>query len=362
MVLLHKLKAASDQLFNASKADDTVGVNKVSLDTLDEAHRKPVVKAILNILSTELAESTYCQIVDGLPLAVVYDEAYCDSLLDAKHPAYQHESLCPGVVGEARDLYSEFAPALLQFEISASLSQLARPSRITNRCYQVLSRYQAASPGSQLFNTLLVEITALSIHQIAVRLFNLDTSRHKADNVASWTPPKENESWWRFNPDGPLPTLFCHSWYTDYEEYPEGVADMVGFWAENRILGGVILFDRATPDSDAVYIHPDWKDVTYRICKLLDAQKQDLLDFLQSESPQCARSLPIRPNGLNLVRVDPEESIALTKVYRNIWERKPPPEYAGDERSGDVYDPLNFPTMSDQYDARSRWRTRFDRY
>ncbi|KAI2604691.1 hypothetical protein GGR54DRAFT_621586 [Hypoxylon sp. NC1633] len=336
--------AEPEQILNASNADDTTRVKKVSLDTLDEAHRVPVTKAILNILSTDLAESTFCQIVDGLPLAAVYDEAYCDTLMDAKHPAFQHEKLCPGVNEETRNLYSEFAPTQLQFEIT------------------VLSRYQAASPGSQLFKTLLIEITALSIHQVAVMLFNLDTSRHKADNVASWAPPKENKLWWRFNPNGPLPTLFCHSWYTNYEQYPEGVADMVGFWAENRILGGVILFDRATPDSGAVYIHPDWRDVTYRICQLLDTQKQELLDFLQSESPQSATPLPIRPDEHNLVRVDPEEPITLTKVYRHIWERKPPPEYAGDERSGDVYDPLNFPTKLDKYDARSRWRTRFDRY
>jgi hypothetical protein len=43
------------------------------------------------------------------------------------------------------------------------------------------------------------------------------------------------------------PTLFFHQWYTDYELYPNGVADAVGFWAEARILGGVVLFDRRDP-------------------------------------------------------------------------------------------------------------------
>jgi hypothetical protein len=33
-------------------------------------------------------------------------------------------------------------------------------------------------------------------------------------------------------------------WYGDYDEYFDGVADMVGYWAEARILGGVVLFNR----------------------------------------------------------------------------------------------------------------------
>lgn len=49
-------------------------------------------------------------------------------------------------------------------------------------------------------------------------------------------------------------TLFCHAWYRDYEQYPQGIADCVGYWAEARIFGGVVLFDRRDPEavSDAV--------------------------------------------------------------------------------------------------------------
>lgn len=212
---------------------------------------------------------------------------------------------------------------------------------------------------------LLIEIAAMSVHQIAVLLFKLDRSRHKEDGIASWTPPKEDNvpgSWWYFNPDGPPPTLFSHRWYTDYKQYPDGAADMAGFWAENRILGGVILFDRQTPESDAVYIHPDWNAVTYRICKLHDTQKQQLLEFLQSDSPESSTSLPIRPDDTNRNRIDPEEPITLTGVYRHIWERNPPPEYMGDERSGDVIDTLNFTSHEDQFEAKARWMSRYERY
>ena len=33
----------------------------------------------------------------------------------------------------------------------------------------------------------------------------------------------------------PGPTLFSHHAYLDDDVYPEGVADIVGYWAEDRI-------------------------------------------------------------------------------------------------------------------------------
>jgi hypothetical protein len=88
----------------------------------------------------------------------------------------------------------------------------------------------------------------------------------------------------KINPDGPPATLFYHAWYRDPIQYPEGVADMAGYWAENRVLGGVVLFDREEARKigagpDAVYIHPDRDKVTYRICLLTDAQKKALVNF-----------------------------------------------------------------------------------
>jgi hypothetical protein len=38
--------------------------------------------------------------------------------------------------------------------------------------------------------------------------------------------------------------LFFHVDYMDHRQYPNGLADMAGYWAEDRIFGGVVLFDR----------------------------------------------------------------------------------------------------------------------
>lgn len=82
-------------------------------------------------------------------------------------------------------------------------------------------------------------MVAVAIHQIAAMLYELDTSLHKEDGITEWAPPKSNERYWR---------LFNHQWYRDHDQYPPGVADMVGYWAKDRIFGGVVLFDRRKPD------------------------------------------------------------------------------------------------------------------
>jgi hypothetical protein len=67
---------------------------------------------------------------------------------------------------------------------------------------------------------------------------------------------------------------------------------MVGYRAEARILGGVVLFDRRGPettpdaDPDALYFHSERHKVTYRIYQLLPEQRNALLDFLLAEEPR----------------------------------------------------------------------------
>ena len=247
--------------------------------------------------------------------------------------------------------------------------------------HKLLSAFQASSPGSRAFHTRLFEIVAVAVHQVAVLLYqnnpDLSTPASATQAVHTWTPREDDprgRSWWNFNPEGPPATLFYHNWYRDHAQYPYGVADVAGYWAENRVLGGVVLFDRGGASEsnggpDAVYIHPDRDEVTYRICLLTDAQKKTLLDFLLQAAPSTGSPstvseagtcpLPITPDETNTHRVDPEEPFWYTGVYRDQWERAmPPPEWMGDGRASCVYDPLDFPTKRDQDEAKSRWRTK----
>lgn len=104
---------------------------------------------------------------------------------------------------------------------------------------------------------------------------------------------------------------------------------MVGYWAEDRILGGVFLFDRSQSwdaNEPNVYIQPGRVNVTFRICQLLEAQQQELLSFLLAdfEQSQSICPLPILPSSENRVRIDPVDAISLHKVYRDPWEREEP--------------------------------------
>jgi hypothetical protein len=113
--------------------------------------------------------------------------------------------------------------------------------------YKLIHNYQSASPGSRVFNTRLIELVAHVVHQVAVWLYKQDTSRHKDDALGLWRPPEDRQQYFpRTFPS----TLFCHEWYRDYDHYPEGIADCVGYWAENRIFGGVVLFDRRDPKNE----------------------------------------------------------------------------------------------------------------
>lgn len=111
---------------------------------------------------------------------------------------------------------------------------------------QLIHNYQSAAPESRAFNTHLIELVAQAVHQIAVDLYKQDSSRHKDDALGLWRPPERYQL--RYPVTFP-PSLFQHKWYDNVSQYPEDIADCVGYWAETRILGGVVLFDRRDPDS-----------------------------------------------------------------------------------------------------------------
>lgn len=107
---------------------------------------------------------------------------------------------------------------------------------------------------------------------------------------------------------------------------------------------------------DAVFLHSNRKDVTYRIWQLLDTQKKALLDFLVSEQQDIEENgkdgvvypLPLYPDQKNLTRIDPEERISETGIYRSLWERKPLGDEDGDPRSHCAsYNSLDYTSMAD---------------
>ncbi|KAH6854044.1 hypothetical protein B0I37DRAFT_21119 [Chaetomium sp. MPI-CAGE-AT-0009] len=149
---------------------------------------------------------------------------------------------------------------------------------------------------------------------------------------------------------------------------PEGIADCVGYWAEARILGGVMLFDRRDPElvkgaaPDAVYVHADRDKVIYRICRLLEDQKEQLAQFLRSRTTRSQRSpLPVPPSEVNRERVDPGQAIETTGIYRDIWERRLRLLGDGDLRVRDAVDTFNYLSFQDWCEANRRGHGEMDK-
>lgn len=203
---------------------------------------------------------------------------------------------------------------------------------------RVVDAFQRAAPGTKMFNTRLIEMVAVALHQFAVIVHQLGFRMHQGDieSITNWTPPKPTFADDNWEPIPPLPTFFHNAFYTDWEIYPEGVADVIGYRAECRILGGVVLFDRrAELDADGdltgeppnIYLHLSRCKVTFRVTQLLDRQQQALVDFLLAKPDPAAASspspVPTIVDDRNRTRVSAEDALVLRGIYRDIWERKP---------------------------------------
>lgn len=88
---------------------------RVAIDVLDLDHCHSLTRALRNVLSTDLAQVTYAQLIDGLPtMDTVYDmRGY---MILEGFPLLAHEKLCEGAAERARLFCATFDPGALQFD------------------------------------------------------------------------------------------------------------------------------------------------------------------------------------------------------------------------------------------------------
>src|SRR4051812_21695747 len=99
-----------------------------------------------------------------------------------------------------------------------------------------------------------MEIVTIACHDLAAILFQQsDGGCHKGCHT--WKPEPiittsfgSSDSIYSPSPD-PTPTVFYHTSYRAFDQYPNGVADIVGYWAESQLFGGVVVFDRGEEDT-----------------------------------------------------------------------------------------------------------------
>lgn len=112
-------------------------------------------------------------------------------------------------------------------------------SHTMTTCIQAVHSYEDTVPRARQFNLRLIEMTALSIHEMAAHV-----SLRANNGINKFPPPPQPPV-----PDGIIipphpPTDLFHQGYGRHTKYPHGVASMVGYWAEWAIFGGVVLFHR----------------------------------------------------------------------------------------------------------------------
>lgn len=140
-------------------------------------------------------------------------------------------------------------------------------------------------------------------------------------------------------------TPFVHAYYQFYEQYPRGFADTVGYWAEGKIFGGVIVFERGDTDQEvgvyqtltweewvpadlsqcnAMWIHGARRKGPKTLYPPTEEQFDALVAFLLAEPDHHATvpcPLPIHGTKLNRPRWDPDEAFAEHHIFRDRYER-----------------------------------------
>ncbi|KAL1869603.1 hypothetical protein Daus18300_005457 [Diaporthe australafricana] len=210
---------------------------------LDDAHQAVFKRAMTNVLATDLAELTFAQLVDGLPLwGVAIDQS--KHRHTREEPTFSHRELCPGVMEKTRSFRQVLDPLLMELRTDA------------------LNRYQSSPVGSRASKLPLIELIAVAVHALAVQVFKgVNGGFHKHEE---WP----NDGYYDEKPIMRVrkPTPFI-LWLTfdAPEQYPDGIADIAAYWAEDRIFGGVILFGRGKSGNEVCWIGSRFESLDYRL-------------------------------------------------------------------------------------------------
>jgi hypothetical protein len=199
-------------------SSNVASLQKITLLNLASDHLSTFEDVLSSILSTDLAQFTYSQILDGLPVRDVWN-AYENRRSDIE----VHLEPCPESVEMWKTFKTNLEPRNLEF------------NAIT------VQGYQDTAAGTKEFTLRLMELVAVACHDIAVLLYKI--AEGGVGKHAEKPPARillDNDG----IPFPGIPTDFYHTEYLDWEQYPQGVADMAGYWAEFELFGGVVVFDR----------------------------------------------------------------------------------------------------------------------
>ncbi|KAM0245933.1 hypothetical protein ACHAP5_005084 [Fusarium lateritium] len=279
---------------------------------LEEDRRQILDQAIRNVLGTEVALFTYAQILDGLPTEQSLSDSTGVYTGCEDHPVLtlQHKEICPGFVEKALDFRAQFDISVLEFELKA------------------LEKFQKADHDSEEFKLRLIELTVVACHQIGAHLFELDDGAHKHELYTNWreTALEERNNGVETRKFASIsPTAFSHRVYRYFEQYPKGLADVAGYWAESKIFGGVIVFDRGESEEEckSMWIHGDLAEGPVTLYPPTEEQFNSLVNFLTSkDEDKLPYPFPIHGKRFNRPRWHHWHAFKHHHIFRNRYERR----------------------------------------
>ncbi|KAL1854503.1 hypothetical protein Daus18300_011424 [Diaporthe australafricana] len=251
-----------------------------SLGVLDAEHVAVFHNALERILSAENTETTFSEIIDGLPLKGTWLEF---DVWNKDHPVnvLGHDTLCDDTREKARRFRDEFDVYILSFPTTT------------------LRDFQQANLGTRDYILSLIELLARSCHQIAARLFQLDDGFYKHSVYEAWRDAPLSDPRAR----GPRrPSAFCHRSYYFYEQYPYGIADV----------------------RREMYLHAGHHEAPLTLFPPTSDQFESLARYLlQPDAGPCP--LPIVPSRRNGYRYHPHDAMSRFNIFRDRYERNEPP-------------------------------------
>lgn len=118
------------------------------------------------------------------------------------------------------------------------------------------------------------------------------------------------------------PCAFFHTSYYYFDQYPQGLADVVGYWAEGQIFGGVVVFDRRETESEckSMWIHGARLRGPRTLYPPTPDQFDSLINFLLSDPKEGATCpLPIHGTNENRPRWHPYDALAKYHIFRDKY-------------------------------------------
>ena len=201
---------------------------------------------LASILASPAAQDTYAQLIDGRPTwqSYVRDPGFPDEfIIVSDHPNSSDE---------AKQQYEEIRAGLTLHAIKVDINvQLPRNLVETLvrmlTTLQLVQNYQNAPLNTREHDLRLLEVTAVSINALAGIIY---LAYHPETELKPPKPSIDQDFNYSFHHSKRRHVDFYHTAYEAYERYPFGLLNVVGYWAEDKLFGGVLLFDRGESGSE----------------------------------------------------------------------------------------------------------------